>query len=275
MRPGAKSNFIPIVLYFAFGGLLFFLDSRGFLRPLHGLTQMLIVPVESGLFGAREGTLGKLGELGKWGEEKDKKIQELEERNASLSSLVAQIGSLQTENEHMRNLLGSTLPGTWNYTPAKLISLEVDSLYILSSWPDIEGKPAVWVEKQESGKTNYGIFLGKVKKTSGGKAEILLPTSSESKITVNVKNKDSGQKQAMGIVEGRGGRMILGQVLTGETLKSGDLVVTAGDENTPPDLLVGYIDKVLNVEKGTFAQAEMKKPVEYERLEELFVVNKY
>jgi len=227
------------------------------------------------LFEGRKATLGKLGKFENLGVDKDKKIQELEEKNASLSSKIAQIDSLQTENEHMRNLLGSSLPGTWSFTPAKLVSVEVDNLNILIRAGDVMGKPAIWVEKPESGKTNYGIFLGHVRKVLGQKAEILLPTSSSSKITVNVKDKDSGQKQAMGIAEGRGGRMVLGQVLTGETLKSGDLVVTAGDENIPPDLLVGYIDKILGVEKGTFAQSEIQRPVEYEKLGEVFIVIKF
>ncbi|MBI2590382.1 MAG: hypothetical protein HYW33_00670, partial [Candidatus Blackburnbacteria bacterium] len=231
MRPGTKAPHL-IVSYFIVSALILFVDSRGFLQPVHSLVQKLAIPVESKLFRAREATLGKLGNLGV---DKDKKIQEFEQRNASLSSLVAKIGSLQTENEHMRNLLGSDLPVSWRFTPVGIISLQVDSLYVLTS-ESVFGKPSIWVSTPEPGKTNYGIFLGKVEKVLGQRAEILLPTSSVSKIKVNIKDKESGQKQAMGIVEGRGGRMVLGQVLTGETLKSGDLVVTAGDADIPPDV---------------------------------------
>lgn len=266
---------LSIALYFVAGGLLLFGDLRGFLRPVHVFAQAITIPVESRFFRGKEETLGKLGSLGELGEDKNQRIQELEERNALLSSQIAQIGSLRTENEHMRNLLGSSLPSSWKFTPARFISLQIDRLYAEAPSQDITGKPVIWVNTPEPGKTNYGVFLGRIEKIVGQRAEILLPTSSDSKVRVNVKDRDSGQKQAMGIVEGRGGRMILGQVLTGETLESGDIVVTAGDDNIPPDLILGYIDKVLGVEKGTFVQAEMKKPVEYGRLEEIFIVNKF
>lgn len=269
MRPAFSKNPYYFLAYFFVCLLLLFLDSRSFLKPVHSLVQFVSIPVQKSLFGAREGLLGPvrgIREIGKGREARE----EVEKRNAFLEARIAESGSLRAENEHMRALLGAGLPGRWVFEPVTVVSVYADSAQVWQSLADIQNR-AVVIPNGEKG----GIFVGRVEEVTGHLAQVYLPTHINEKTTVVVKDKDSGEKRASGIVEGRGGRMVLGQVLTGETLSPGDLVLTSGDGETPPDLLIGEIEKILDVREETFQQAELKTPVEYEKVTTASVVMKF
>lgn len=242
---------------------------QGYVVWFHRGVQVGTTPVQSWLYRGKLGILGPLETFRDIGRGKQTQ-EELQKRNAFLESQIAQMGELRLENDRLRGLVGSPLPGTWFFTPEKVILVQTDSISITAS-SETKGKPVVVIDE----KNQQGIFLGHIDRLVGKRADISLPTQANIKITAAVKDRDTGEKRASGVVEGKGGRAIIDQVLTGETLKEGDLIVTTGDAQTPPGLLIGYVGKILQVREGTFAQAEIEVPVVYSSLDSLFVITKF
>ena len=271
MRPG-KTSYIPLILYFILAGMLPFLDLGGNTRGWHSLAQRLTTPAEEKLFRLRAGGVGALtGIWGKTSKETGKRISELEIRNAFLEAQISQMGAMREENEHMRYLLGAGLPANWKFQPAKVSTAYADSIFVGEVGGGGEATGKIVISTEGKG----GNFVGKVEKVVGSQAEVFLPTKDGSKIPVKVRDKDNGDLRASGILVGRGGRMILDQVLTGEVLKLDSLVVTSGDEHMPGELLVGKVSKILPISSGAFQQAEVTQAIDYNKLNVVFVITKF
>ena len=269
MRSAGKRFIYYLSLsYFIFAGVILWGDSHGRLEKLHILAQKATTPVEERLFRAKTVTLGRFGDK-RTSEEKDKRISELEVRSAQLEGQIAQFGALKEENERMRYLLGAGLPANWKFEPLRATQNYTDRLYTSAELQELQGKTVISTEGKD------GIYVGRVEKIIGNQAEIFLPTKDGERMPVKVRDKDIGEARASGILVGRGGRMVLDQVLTGESLKSQDLVVTSGDESRPNGLLIGRVGKILPVSAGAFQQAEVEQAIDYKQLDVVFVITKF
>lgn len=268
-RPAQKSIYL-LVFYFVISSLFLFLDSRGSLGGLHIVGQRVTTPLEERLYGGKTEVLGRFGGLGRLGKE-EKNTQYLEERIAFLEGQIGQMGALREENERMRYLLGAGLSANWRFEPLRVFSIYADLVNVggIGEIGGMRGKIVIATEGKG------GIYVGRVEKVVGQQAEVFLPTKDGEKIPVRVRNRDTGEVRASGILVGRGEDMIIDQVLTGEVLEEGDLVLTAGDERgVPPELLIGYVARILPV-TGAFQQAEMTQAIDYRKLQVIFVVTKF
>ena len=265
MRSSSKTGYF-VGLYFLVSLLLIFLDSRKFLKPVHNLVGGFTTPVTSSLFNFRRVLVSPLTSVFSVGDLEKENVS-LRERNVQLEGIIAQIGALKEENEHMRRLLAAGLPPSMLFSPARVVSVSGGSLFLTSEKVQ-EGLNVITSQDK-------GVFLGRVRGVYGGRGEVALPVSVDSKIPAIVRDKDTGDRRASGLVLGKGGRAIVDQVFTGETLKEGGLILTSGDQGVPPELLVGFVGEILPVKEGAFRQAEIVLPVDYYKLTNVFLVTKY
>lgn len=247
--------------------LIIFADNRGFLAGFRQFVQGFTTPVESQLFRARAALLAPFSNFSSGGE-KDRRIKELEKENTRLLVQVSQLKAVEEENAKARRLLGATLPPSWRFEPARVVSVFADSIFLVSDAKVEAGMPVVTSEDKS------GVFVGRVKDIVGKRAVVTLPTNDEVRVGVRVMGRESRERHGTGIVVGKGGKLALEQVLASETLEEGDLVLTAGDENLPPELLVGYVTRVSDV-KGAFKEAEVNPAVIPEKLDFVFLVTKF
>ncbi|MBI2268676.1 MAG: rod shape-determining protein MreC [Candidatus Blackburnbacteria bacterium] len=267
---GLEKSGRTLILYLVCSSLLFFLDLRGFLTPIHNLVQALTIPLDTRLFKTKKSIapnvfLVSSGEL-------EKKAEEAEVRNAFLSSQLAKLGSLEKENARLRKLLGASLPPSWMFELANVVSSSGDILQVTSDYTPSSNTAVITTDdKVKQG----GVFVGFTEEKVGRKIKIILPTSDLSKIPVVVRDKNNGQLTAVGLALGRGGKVILDQVLTKETLKKGDLILTNEDGAFPAGLLLGVITRVLPVKDGAWQQAEMELATNVNALDTVFFVTKY
>ncbi len=265
---GAKSNtlYYLVFFYFLFSIFIFFLDSRGALEFLHRGAQVLTIPVRSWLYDSRVTLLSPLSVFSS-GEQNKQRISELEGRVASLSAQLGREQALEEENAKMRRLLGTNLPPNWQFAPGRVVSTSSDIMAMTSDYTPSVGVSVITSEEN-------GILIGRVEKAVGKEVLVSLPTHISSKIPVIVRGQD-GNRRASGIVVGQGRTARLEQVLASESLEKGDLVLTSGDANLPPELLIGYVDKVNRSQASPWQEAGVKSAIDPSGLDYVFFVTKY
>lgn len=265
---GTKSNSIYYlaIFYLLFSIFIYFLDSRGTLDFVHRGAQILTIPVRSWLYDSRVTLLSPLSVFSNSAKQSDQ-IRELEGRAASLSSQLADQKALEEENAKMRRLLGTNLPPNWQFAPARVVSISGDVMNVVSDYNAGVGTPVLTTSEG-------GVLVGRVEKVVGRQTLVTLPTNISSKIPVIVRGQD-GTRRASGIVVGQGGTARLEQVLSSESLETGDLILTSGDANLPPELLVGYVDKVSRNETSPWQEAGVKSAINISGLDYVFFVTKY
>jgi cell shape-determining protein MreC len=247
--------------------ILFFLDSQGNLRFFHKAADNLITPVQAIIFEIKQAVLSPYVLL-KEKKSLIEKIDLLEKEKANLSAKLAELGKVKEENEAAKRLLGAGLSSSWRFSPANVVYVGDDLLYVSSDYQVQQGMAAVIGDKE-------GVFVGKAQNIPDGRIEVLLPTNKKSKIPVVVQDKNTGERRATGIVEGRGKEAIITQVLQSETLQEEDLVVTSGDAGFPAGLLVGYVGKVFSNSQKSWQEAQIKIPIDVTTLKTVFFVSKY
>jgi rod shape-determining protein MreC len=259
-------------LYFLFSILLIFLESQNVLRLIHVIPQATTIPIRGWLYQIRLNSLSPLGSLTTINEE-IKQLRELQIKNASLQAEIASFQSLKEENTQMRRLLDTGMPATWKFSPARVVAVYEDSAYLVGETNTTVGMPVI-ISTDTQGK-KYGVLVGKVKGLVGNQTKVDLITNSASKTPVVVRDVQTLDRRASGILQGRGDKAIIEQVLATEDLKEGDLVVTSGDGGLPPDLLIGSVGRVLTGSNATLKQAEVRLAVQPEGLQYVFFVTKY
>lgn len=267
MGAGRKDTSLYLfIFYFLFSIFIFFLDSRGMLIGLRGFVDRITTPVQTSLFNSRKVVLRPFSVFS-LSKNKEDESAKLREENGRLLSKLSNMEALEEENERARHLLGASLPASWRFEPARVVSNFASRIYLTADFEPKQGMPVITSQEKS------GVLVGQVESVLGKKIEVVLSTSDLFKTTVIVRDKETGARRAAGILVGQAGRLKLEQVLTSETVKEGDMVVTSG-EGLPPELLVGFISKVFE-NHGTFQEAEVGYPVDLGALDFVFLVTKY
>lgn len=188
-----------------------------------------------------------------------------EEKERKLAALEAEIAALKTENLAMRRLLGAPVPSDWRFVPTQVIGLKSGESLLIDKG-EIEGAKEGMVAVLDN------VLVGRLIRVSARFSEILLPFSSNSKILAVSRSAASEPVKARGLLVGQGNRLIFEQVLLKETLDKGDLLVTAGDEIFPPNLLLGRVGKVIKKGGEFYQKAEIEPLFTPQSLEIIFLV---
>ncbi len=281
MRTNSSKTYL-LVLYFFIAGVFLFLDSRQLLGFIHSAGQKISDPARNQLTETKKNFKSFFA----WGETKslEAKVVRLNEEKAELLSRLANYKATEDENKQMRRLLDSGLPQNWKFTPAQVISRVGDAVFLTSNIEPVFGtiEPALGTVVIATGGANVGqqgekagVYVGKTEGRVGNQIKTILVTDTNSRIPVIVRDKNSFDQRASGILEGRGGRVILEQVLSRETISEGDFVLTSGEANFPGELLLGSITKVLTSSNSVLQQAEVMPALDTSKLDVVFYITKF
>lgn len=272
MRPKPETYLLLFCLLFSL--FLLFLESRRSLALVHSLSQTISDPVRvfatdlkidlKSLFAFSDARA------------REERIFQLEKEKSLLLARLASFTNLEAENKNMRRLLDAGLPKDWKFAPAQVVSLIGDNLYLTSDHDPSLGTVVIIPDELMAGQEakKPGVYIGKVAQKIGGQAMVVLASSADSKIPVIVSDPQSFTRRAAGILEGRGGKVVLEQVLSGEVIREGDLILTSGDAY-PKGLFVGTIAKVISGDSLPLQKAEVKVALDVNRLEKVFYISKY
>lgn len=159
------------------------------------------------------------------------------QRNRWLSQQLAQLqvdqselDRLRQENEYLRSLLQD-----------RAVVFQVRQIMAPVTG---FGMPAVWLGAQAAVTPNSlvsvnGVLLGKIHTINGATAQVAL-LSEESGWQVLAQT----QTGITGVVSGNNGRVRLTQVPASAVVRVGERVVTAGQPNVPPNMLIGVVASI-------------------------------
>lgn len=270
----ANRTFRDLFLYIILSVALIFLDSRGTFSPLRQAFQALTIPIKNSLYQTKQSFGAPFAFIARDVEE-GRTLVRLEEEIASLSAQVMRTKALEEENENLRRLLGAPLPNLWKFIPARVVTREEDVIIVSGTPGQGEGTPVIVpASGNEQNIATGGILIGKVRQVLGRETKVILPTHPGSRIPVFTRRAITGARQASGILIGDKGSAILDQVLTGESLQSGDFVITSGGAGLPPDLLIGTVEEVLGPGSRAWQRASVKMALE-EIPEYVFLISEY
>ena len=196
---------------------------------------------------------------------------ELNEKVLKLESILANHKELEEENRLLREQVG--LPAgrqevdAQNLVLAKIIGRSARG-----------GEAVVTVDKGSEAGLREGaavifknLLLGEVSLVEPQRAKVRLLTDSQ--FVAAALDQDSPDR-ARGLLNGQyGTTAVLQKVLPTENLVVGDTIITSGEDGKfEKGLVLGVVKKVFGQEAGVFKGAELRLMVDFDSLEEVFVV---
>ncbi|OGG07707.1 hypothetical protein A2872_01975 [Candidatus Gottesmanbacteria bacterium RIFCSPHIGHO2_01_FULL_42_12] len=233
------------------------LDRMGLLNPIKNVAERAVVmPVSYVTTGVLNGlennfrilTFWKSGEL---------RIKNLEERNRELEGLKAKNLELQTEIELLKKQLN--------------VSSEVS--YTKLSANVIDGAQELVLDVGDNNKIKVGTvvfylnyYIGRVYKVTPNRSFVELPTNSRSQIPVKI---GTVRGTAVGQYNNS---IILDKIGQEESILPDDLVLTTGDGDVPvANLYIGKVGAVKSSQSDLFKKFEIIPPIDYKKLDKVFL----
>lgn len=241
---------------------LFFLDQRGWLGWLKRPLQKPLLAGEQKIY---EGHLSFKKSLSIFSS-KRQQAQKIDQLTSQLRQLAVdqnQLAVCRQENEQMRQLLGAPLPASWQFLPAKVIGfgevLKID-----------QGKKT-GVEKGMT-VVSENILVGRVTQAADDYSLVATPLADETEIPVIFRGRPDELVIGRGVLTNQAGTLVLEKVLQEKDLQSGYWLLTSGEGDWLPDLLIGRVDEILAKPADVYKKAKVKPMLNYHQLRTVFVV---
>lgn len=236
--------------------LIFIGDKVGILNPAKSVASVVIMPVQYGIYSLKIGIGETFSFLTFW-RSGESRIKNLEQRNLELLSSEQRAIALSKENETLRKQMGVARLSSKNLFPATVL---FSGSYILIAAGSKDGI--------KIGQTVvlYDNFIGRVDRVNPRTSLIQLSSDPVAKIPVKIGT-------VRGLVLGQyNSSMSLERVAANETIQTDDVVLTSGEGDIEPNLILGKIGKIEKKESDLFQKAIVLPVVNYTDLTTVFVI---
>ena len=239
----------------------------GTARQVEAIGTRFLAPLQFGVSGAvgqAEGVVGVARRIGDLADQNDQYREEIDRLQAE----IVRLRELEVENRDLRNLLGlKQRAGTGELLPVRVIARD-PSPYVQSITIDRgeedglrDGMPVI---------TWRGV-VGRVSRVSPTSSKVLLVTDTSSSISGRIQSSESRET---GILRGRPeGGLIMQHIPQGESIQTGDMVITSDLGGVMPEgLVVGQIVQVRRKDVDVFQEALIEPAADMKQLERLYVM---
>ncbi len=202
------------------------------------------------------GVITKATELSKENKSQANEILELKNQLSTLKEVA-------NENEQLRNQLNFNERLKLDLTAARVVSSEGTSLrkYITIDRGKNSGI------KEGMAVISSGVLVGTVDRVDDFSSRVFL--SSDPEFRIRAIGQDG---RAQGIVRGQLGQGYLFDKITqAESIKKGELVITAGSGLVPKGILIGEVESITKSDNAVFQAAQLRPLVNTASLEIVFV----
>lgn len=122
--------------------------------------------------------------------------------------------------------------------------------------------------KQGAAVLSRGFLVGKASQVNQDNSEVFLITNSNSLIPIILQNS-----RGTGILKGGLTGLTIEDIALDSKVQIGEAVLTSGlGEETPPGLPIGTVEKLLSARSEIFQKVSIKSPVEFGKLEIVFII---
>ena len=243
--------------------LVLVLQISGLWRPVTIVLDDIVRPVGEVLSSMTRGvgdtfrTLGSLHQL-------EQNNRHLESQLQAAQAETARLRELENENKLLREQFGFQKDQPLELVGAKVVAYGPDNVrrtIVMNrgSRDGIQVGQAV---------VSSGILVGKVDRVEASTATVGLVSDPEFRLQA------IGQSgRARGILRGElGTGLRLEQIAQNERLDRGENILTAGSDRIPKGILIGTTESVDKSDNEIFQAATVRSPLNFERLELVFVV---
>lgn len=170
-----------------------------------------------------------------------------------------QLVDLEEDNESLRRQLGAPLPPSYKFIPADVIAV---SRYMEINAGEAQGVRTGMVVVE-------GLTLiGRVSKVTERRSQVQLVSDSDFEILA-ISNRGSRGK-----VNGAMGKFLLfNSVLQKDPLFLDDTLFTTGENNYPPNLLIGTVAHIENDDVAVYKKAQVKSFAQPAELKKVYIID--
>jgi rod shape-determining protein MreC len=206
------------------------------------------------------GAVFSISELQKENEQMKKQIAELQGENAKLLEM-------KKENEQLRSALAFQEESGGKLLPAEIIGKDPNS-FLQEIKIDKGTSSGV---KKGMAVVYGGVLIGRIKESEVSSANVTLIISPKSAVPAMTQ-----EGRVLGILRGQVGYgLILEEVPIEEKISVGERLISSGlGSEYPQGLILGDIEKVETDQNKIFQTAQVKMPVNFKKLEQVFVMIK-
>lgn len=184
-----------------------------------------------------------------------KQLDEMKKNNDELS---LKAGLLQEENNKLRKQLEAPLPSSYGFIPAQVVGVSRYMELASGAKENIAVGMSV---------IDGSVLIGKVISVTSDRSLVRLVSDPETVVPVRT------SRGGAGVITGQaGGGISLTKILQKVPLFLDDLVVTSGEENFPPNLLIGKVGYIVADDTSPYKQAKVNAEVNYNTLTTVFVI---
>ena len=245
-------------LLLIFSILLLFLDFFHLLNIVKNPLESVIIPAKQEVYNAKMALSNFTAIL--WQYSKFNSLAQNEQRLIKENNdLSLQIQLLQEENNSVRKQLDAPLPADFHYIPALVVGI---SRYMEISVGENAGvKPGMTV-------VDGANLIGKVVSVTLLRSRVMLLNDPD----MNLPAKTS--RGVVGRVTGQSSQTIIFErVLQKDSLFLNDQVVTTGEENLPPNLILGKIVHITVNDTDPYKRAKIEPVINLQNLKTVFVIS--
>jgi rod shape-determining protein MreC len=247
---------VILILFFAI------LNPFGFMNPVKEKTQIIFSPAYLTFGRIGNGITAFLKTFSSIKKLNDENVS-LKQKNLELQSKNTQYKEVEHENDLLRKEIGFMKNSKLSLFPAKIIARNpsgaIDTIYV-----DKGKKDGV---KEGQAVITQGFLVGRVKQVNNSTSEILLITSSSSKIPVVLQDS-----RGTGLLQGGLKGLRIEDIPLDFSIKEGESILTNDmGQIIPKGIPVGQIKKVISGESEIARSAYVDSPVAFQRLEMVFI----
>lgn len=247
-----------ILILIIISAFIFILDWFNFLNPVKNIAEKIFaMPVLYVTSGIVNGAGEKFRVLTFWksGEER---IKNLEQKNWELASITAKNTELMAENDLLKKQLNISLSKNLTKVEANVLSITGEMVIDAGANSRVRTGATVFY---------LDIYIGTISKVLPNRSFVKLPTNSTSEVLVKAGN-------VRGVLNGQyNNSMVMTKISQEEMVLKDDPVFTTGEgEAGLANLLVGRAGSIKSKESDIFKVVEIIPPLDYKKLDKVFVV---
>lgn len=255
-------------------------QGSGFTLTFEGIMSAITMPFQKG-YNALHGGTSRL-----WAgfSELDNVRSELEATRSKLQTYESadiELSEIKKENDRLRALLGMKEMLRYDSIAATLISKDPDNWYrtLIINRGENDGikinMPVIAYQVVTNGDVKELVkgVVGKIVEVRGSVSRIQPLIAPEIKVGVKI-----GESRFPGLLSGytyNSNLCIANYITRAAPVKFGDLIITSGQAGVfPPGLIIGTVVKSEILESSPYQRAIIKPFIDYNLLEEVFVIKK-
>ncbi len=263
---------ISFVFFFFFCIVSLAVQSSTFTLSFEGLGSFVVMPFQKGYNYSQKAVKTLWAGFTELNQIRGE-LQQAQNKLREYESITEQLSEIKNENDRLRLLLGFSERIEFESVPARIISKDPDNWFrtIIIDKGSSHGikinMPVVAYVGDEK------AVVGKIIEVRGSIARVIPLISTDMKIGVRLQ-----ENRTPGLMIGyspSSSLCVIDYITKGSQIKDNERVVTSGQGGIFPEgILVGTVVKTIVSKSSAFQKAIVKPFIEYNRIEEVFVVKR-